>query len=154
MTPPSDTTNDRYSRRRRWSSGSHHRAVIGRFRVPGRGAGETSLPTSSDWRVTYPTDVAAVRLASDVKIQLRPIVEGQFIEVREVLISPRYPRDVRFLQDVCVPVLLRQVEAYTPVAEIMTAYLSAPEGRHCRPETIRQVLARLYQEHLLVAVEE
>ena len=74
--------------------------------------------------------------------------------MREVVIAPPYPRGVRFLQEVCVPVLLRQVEMYTGVADILTAYLNTPEGTHCRPEAVRQVLARLYQENVLLAVEE
>jgi hypothetical protein len=89
-----------------------------------------------------------------VKIEQGPVIEGQFVEVREVVIAPLYPRGVRFLQEVCVPVLLRQVDTHTAVADILTAYFNTPAGRHCRPESARQVLARLYQENLLVAVEE
>ena len=100
-----------------------------------------------------PTRVAAVRIASDVKIEQGPVIEGQFVEVREVMIAPPYPRGVRFLQEVCVPVLLRQVKTHTTVAEIMTAYFTTLEGKQCRPESVRQVLARLYQENVLVAVE-
>jgi flavin-dependent dehydrogenase len=98
-----------------------------------------------------PTRVTALRWASGVTIEQRPVIEGSFVEVREVVLAPAYSRGVRFLQEVCVPVLLRQMETYTTVAEIMTAYLNTPEGRHCRPESVRQVLARLYQEDVLMA---
>ena len=101
-----------------------------------------------------PTRVTALRWASGVTIRQCPVIEGPFVEVREVVIAPPYPRGVRFLQEVCVPVLLRQVETQAGVADIMTAYLNTPEGTHCRPESVRQVLARLYQENVLVAVQE
>jgi hypothetical protein len=119
-------------------------------------ASEFQVP-SSEFRVSplqRPTRVAAVRIAPDVKIKQGPVIEGQFVEVREVVIAPPYPRGVRFLQEICVPVLLRQMDTHTAVADILTAYLSTSEGRHCRPESVRQVLARLYQENVLVAVEE
>ena len=101
-----------------------------------------------------PIRVTAVRIAPDARIEQGPVIERQFVEVREVVIAPPYPRGVRFLQEVCVPVLLRQVETYAGVANILTAYLNTPEGRLCRPEAVRQVLARLYQEQVLLAVEE
>lgn len=112
---------------------------------------------SSEFQVSpmqRPIRVMAVRLAPDVKIEQGPVIEGQFVEVREVVIAPPYPRGVRFLQGVCIPVLLRQVETHTGVADILTAYLNTPEGRLCPPEAVRQVLARLYQENVLLAVEE
>jgi hypothetical protein len=89
-----------------------------------------------------------------VTIEQRPVIEGPFVELREVVIAPPYPRGVRFLQGVCVPVLLRQVETQAGLADIITAYLNTPEGKHCRPESVRQVLARLYQENILLAVED
>ena len=101
-----------------------------------------------------PTKVVAVRIAPEARIEQGPVIEGPFVEMREVVIAPPYPRGVRFLQEVCVPVLLRQVETYTGVADILTAYLNTPEGRLCRPEAVRQVLARLYQENVLLAVEK
>ncbi|NOT54328.1 MAG: hypothetical protein HOP18_06955 [Deltaproteobacteria bacterium] len=101
-----------------------------------------------------PTTVEAVHIAPGVKIEQHPVIEGPFVEVREVVVAPLYPRGVRFLHEVCVPALLRQVEIRPAVAEIMTAYLNTPEGRRCRPESVRQVLARLYQENVLVAGTE
>jgi flavin-dependent dehydrogenase len=139
-----------YREERRWPQSPFW---IKRASVP---SSEFRVP-SSEFQVSpvqKPTRVANVRIAPDVKIEQRPVIEGPFVEVREVVIAPPYPRGVRFLQEVCVPVLLRQVETRTAVAEIMTAYLSTPEGRHCRPEAVRQVLARLYQENVLIAVDE
>jgi flavin-dependent dehydrogenase len=108
-------------------------------------------PQSAILPMRRPTTVGAVRIAADVRIELRPVIEGPFVEVREVVVAPPYPRGVRFLHEVCVPVLLHQVETRPAVADIMTAYLTTPEGRRCRPESVRQVLARLYRENVLVA---
>jgi flavin-dependent dehydrogenase len=98
-----------------------------------------------------PTRVTALRWASGVAIEQRPVIEGSFVEVREVVVAPPYLRGVRFLQGVCIPTLLRQIETHAGVADIMAAYLNTPEGRHCHPESVRQVLARLYQEKVLAA---
>jgi hypothetical protein len=35
----------------------------------------------------------------------------------------------------------------------MTQYLATPEGKHCPPEAVRQVLARLYQVGILVSAD-
>lgn len=143
-----------YREERRWPEAPFwaKRASVSsfKFRVPrsefqGRRS-EVGGPQSQK-----PTRVNALRWAPGATIQQRPVIEGSFVELREVVVAPPYPRGVRFLQEVCVPVLLRQIETRTAVADIMTAYLSTPEGRHCRPESVRQVLARLYQENVLVA---
>ena len=77
------------------------------------------------------------------------MIEGPYVELREVVVAPPYPRGVRFLQDVCVPTLLSLVEAHGAVADVIAAYLNCAEGRRCPPESVRQVLARLYQEGVL-----
>jgi flavin-dependent dehydrogenase len=113
-------------------------------------------PQSPQNRVTRsfdgPTQVFALQLAPGAIVEQRPVIEGSFVELREVVVAPPYPRGVRFLQEVCVPTLLRQIGIHSDVADIMKAYLNTPEGRHCRPESVRQVLARLYQEGVLMAV--
>lgn len=111
-------------------------------------------PESRPPQTERPKRVTAVYIAPEVTIEQRPVIEGPFVELREVVIAPPYPRGVRFLQEVCVPVLLRQMETHAEVADIMTAYLNTPEGTHCRPESVRQVLARLYQENVLLAIQE
>jgi flavin-dependent dehydrogenase len=100
-----------------------------------------------------PQRVSHLRLAPGVTIEPRPVIEGPYVELREVVVAPPYPRGVRFLQHVCVPTLLRAVEAKEAVADVIAAYLQSAEGRHCPPESVRQVLARLYQEGVLVAAE-
>jgi len=94
-----------------------------------------------------------VRLTPGVTIAQRAVIEGPYVELREAVVAPPYPRGVRFLQNVCVPTLLRAVETHGAVADVITAYLQSPEGKRCPPESVRQVLARLYQEGVLTAVE-
>ncbi len=101
--------------------------------------------------IRNPQLVSYVRLAPGVMIEQRPVIEGPYVELREAVIAPPYPRGVRFLQDVCVPTLLRAVETHGAVADVIATYLQSPEGKRCPPESIRQVLARLYQEGVLIA---
>jgi flavin-dependent dehydrogenase len=103
-------------------------------------------PTPNTQRVSH------LYLAPGVRIEQRPVIEGSYVELREVMVAPSYPRGVRFLQDVCVPTLLRVVEAKEAVSNVIPAYLQSPEGRRCPPESVRQVLARLYQEGVLTLV--
>ena len=103
--------------------------------------------------IRNPQPVSHVRLAPGVTIESRAVIEGPYVELREAMVAPLYPRGVRFLQNVCVPILLRAVEAHGAVAEVIGAYLQSPEGKRCPPESVRQVLARLYHENVLTAVE-
>jgi flavin-dependent dehydrogenase len=103
--------------------------------------------------IRNPQPISQVRLAPGVTIELRPVIEGPYVELRAAVIAPPYPRGVRFLQGVCVPTLLEIVKAHGAVAAIMTTYLQTPEGTGCPPELLRQVLARLYQEGVLTASE-
>lgn len=95
--------------------------------------------------------VSHIALAPETTIALRPAIEGPFVELREAMVTPRYPRGLRFLERVCLPPLLRAVQEHGAVEHIMQAYLHTPEGRGCPPEAVRQVLARLYQEEALTA---
>jgi len=110
--------------------------------------------SASAWLFHWPRNpqlVSYVRLAPGVTIEPRAAIEGPYVELREVVIAPRYPRGVRFLQDVCVPTLLRAVEARGAVADVIAAYRQSAEGQQCPAEAVRQVLARLYQEGVLIA---
>jgi flavin-dependent dehydrogenase len=116
------------------------------FQVPSleqTGLQEQQLAASSR------TVVSHLGIAPGVTIKQHPVIKGPFVELREVLLAPAYPRGVRFLDNVCIPTLLRMVEVQGSVAHVMEAYLRTPEGRHCPPELVRQVLARLYQEGVL-----
>jgi flavin-dependent dehydrogenase len=97
--------------------------------------------------------ISALHVAPEVTIEQRPVIEGPYVELREVVVAPRYPRGVRTLQQVYLPRLLGIVRRQSAVSTIMTQYLATPEGKQCPAESIRQVLARLYQEGILVSTD-
>ena len=86
-------------------------------------------------------------------IEQRPVIEGSYIELRDVVIAPPYPRGVRFLEQVHLPRLLTIVRQRSAVGDIMTLYLATTEGKNCSPEMVRQTLARLYQEKILASAD-
>jgi flavin-dependent dehydrogenase len=112
---------------------------------------QVQSPRLEEPRIRNPQAISHVRLAPGVTIAPRAVIEGPYVELREAVVAPPYPRGVRFLQDVCVPTLLRAVETHGAVAAVIAAYLRSPEGKGCPPESVRQVLARLYQEGILTA---
>lgn len=95
--------------------------------------------------------ISHLHVAPGVTIAQRPVIEGPFVELRDALIAPAHPHGVRFLANVCVPTLIRLVATHSSMARVMEAYLRTPEGSRTSPESIRQVLARLYQEEVLTA---
>jgi flavin-dependent dehydrogenase len=113
---------------------------------------EVRSPKLENLEIRQPQSVSRVRLAPGVTIGQRAVIEGPFVELREVVVATPYPRGVRFLQNVCVPTLLRLVGGQGAVADVIASYLQSPEGKGCPPESVRQVLARLYQEGVLTAI--
>jgi flavin-dependent dehydrogenase len=135
----------RWSDRPFWQRRSQTQPEASSFKFQVSSSGQSGVHT--------PHTVSSLRWAPGVTIELRPVIEGPYVELREAVIAPPYPRGVRFLQNVHVPALLRAVAAKGAVAEIIATYLQSPEGKECPPEPVRQVLARLYQEGVLTAVE-
>jgi hypothetical protein len=115
------------------------------------GPGELGTP-SSHAEARSRQQVSSVSIASGVAIELRPVIEGSFVELREAVVSPCYPRGVRLLQDVHVPALLRIVQEHAAVGDIIATYKQSPYGSRCTPESVRQVLARLVYEGVLQAI--
>ena len=99
-----------------------------------------------------PQTLSHLQWSPTVSIEQRPTIEGVYVELREAAITPRYPHGVRYLDRVCVPTLLRIVKRNSAIGEIILAYLGHPDGKDCPAEAVRQVLARCYQEGLLVEV--
>ena len=97
--------------------------------------------------------VSALRIAPGVTIEERPVIEGSYVELREVIVAPSYPRGVRVLQQVYLPRLLAIVSHQSAIVDIMTHYLATPEGKNCPPEAVRQALARLYHEGILASTD-
>jgi flavin-dependent dehydrogenase len=96
-----------------------------------------------------PEIVSTLRIAPEVTIETRPVIEGAFVEMRDVIVTPLHPRGLRFLDNICLPPLLKIIAQETAIARIIPAYLGSPEGKQCSPEAVRQILARLYQEGVL-----
>ena len=93
--------------------------------------------------------VSHLAVTPDLRIQEKPVIEGSYVELRPAVVTPRYPRGLRFLSGVNVPTLLRCVQTQCAVPDILDAYQRHPDGRQSPPAQIRQVLAQLYQEGLL-----
>jgi flavin-dependent dehydrogenase len=93
--------------------------------------------------------VSHLMVTPDLRIQEKPVIEGSYVELRPAVVTPRYPRGLRFLSGVNVPTLLRYVQTQCAVPDILEAYQRHPDGRQSPPAQIRQVLAQLYQEGLL-----
>ena len=93
--------------------------------------------------------VSHLMVTPDLRIQEKPVIEGSYVELRPAVVTPRYPRGLRFLSGVNVPVLLRCVQTRRAVVDILDAYQRHPDGRQSPPAQVRQVLAQLYQEGLL-----
>ena len=105
----------------------------------------SSQPLSPSKRV-----ISHLRIAAGVTIAQRPVIEGPFVELRAVVVAPLHPRGIRFLDNICLPPLLEIIERQRAVIRIIPAFLSSPEGKNCSPEAVRQILARLYQEGMLI----
>jgi len=93
--------------------------------------------------------VSHLMVTPDLHIQEQPVIEGSYVELRPAVVTPRYPRGLRFLSGVNVPTLLRCVQTQRAVVDILDAYQRHPDGRQSPPAQVRQVLAQLYQEGLL-----
>ena len=140
-----------YQEERRWVDHAfwHRRATIQIARPS-----QVNL-TAPDARssLSHPQSVSSLCLAPGVSIAQRAVIEGRYIELREVVCSPHHPRGLRFLQGVSVPTLLRLVQTYGTIADVIATYVNSTAGRHCPPEQVRQTLARLCHEGVLAAGE-
>ena len=114
---------------------------------------DASLVTSQQPSAAFsPFDaqpVSHLALTPDLRIQEKPVIEGAYVELRPAVVTPRYPRGLRFLSGLNVPTLLRCVQTQRAVPNILEAYQRHPDGQQSAPSQIRQVLAQLYQEGLL-----
>ena len=145
-----------YGEEQRWSNQPfwRKRTAPAGPRSEVRGPRSTQSPIPNPQSVVHNAQrVSTLRIAPGVTIEQRPVIEGPFVELREVVVAPIYPRGIRMLQQVHLPRLLTIVSQQPAVGDIMTQYLATTEGKNCPPETVRQTLARLYQEEILVSVD-
>jgi len=97
--------------------------------------------------------VSHVRLAPDVRIERRPVLEWPHVEIREVLVTESNARGLRFLHNVCVPALLREIKKKPAVTDIVAGYLKRREGKNSDSGMVRAALVRLYRDGVLIAIE-
>ncbi len=100
-----------------------------------------------------PSAVSHVALAHDVRLERRPVLEWPWIATREVLVTGRHPRGVRFLHKVCIPALIKEVRKCPAVIDVLNGYLRRREGRDADAGMVRAALVALYREGVLIASE-
>ena len=66
--------------------------------------------------------VSQLDLAPEVTITRRPVIEGPFVELRDVVVTPLHPRGIRFLDNICLPPLLKIVAQHQALSRIIPAY--------------------------------
>ncbi|MGE4094919.1 MAG: NAD(P)/FAD-dependent oxidoreductase [Candidatus Binatia bacterium] len=110
---------------------------------------QTTQPSSFDTHVS--AKISSLQIAPDVMIQACPVIEGPYVELREAIVTSRYPRGIRFLQGINIPQLLQLVRVHNTVAEVIRRYVDTVGEHTCSPEEVRQVLARLYHEGILTS---
>jgi flavin-dependent dehydrogenase len=110
----------------------------------GNGAGAALKP---------PTEVSHVRVAPDVRIERRPVLEWPYVEMREVLVSDNNARGLRFLHNICVPALLKEIKKKPAIVDIVAGYLNRREAKNADSGMVRAALVRLYREGALIAIE-
>jgi hypothetical protein len=139
-----------YNQERRWPDSifwRKRRGLLASARgagANGSGAGPTLKP---------PSEVSHVRLAPDVKIERRPVLEWPYVETREVLVTDSNVRGLRFLHSVCVPSLLKEIKKKPAVTDIVAGYLKRREAKNADSGMVRAALVRLYREGVLIAIE-
>jgi flavin-dependent dehydrogenase len=139
-----------YDQERRWPDSIFWRRRSGllasahRAGANGNGRGAALKP---------PSEVSHVRLAPDVRIERRPVLEWPYVEAREVLVTDSNARGLRFLHNVCVPALLREIKKKPAVTDIVAGYLKRREGKNSDSGMVRAALVRLYRDGVLIAIE-
>ena len=94
--------------------------------------------------------VSHLSVVTEAVVREQPVIEGAYVELRSVVVAPRYPRGLRFLSGVDVPRLLECVRTQGAVPDVLAAYRRTPGGRPTHHATeVRQVLARLCQDGVL-----
>jgi flavin-dependent dehydrogenase len=63
-----------------------------------------------------------VTVASEVKVVERPVIDGEFVQTRAVVIARKDSRGVRYCGDVCVPVLIGLTSDQPTVKTLLSRY--------------------------------
>lgn len=139
-----------YDQERRWPDSNFWRkrsGLLASVRSPGAsgdGARAALKP---------PSEVSHVRVAPHAKIERRPVLEWPYVETREVLVTESNARGLRYLHNVCLPALLREIKKKPAITDIVAGYLGRREGRNADSGMVRAALVRLYRDGALIAIE-
>jgi len=59
---------------------------------------------------------------SEARIEVRPVIEGEFVEIRPVVLAPHVDRGVRYCADVCAPDLIQLVSDRPAFPALLSRY--------------------------------
>ena len=139
-----------YDQERRWPDSIFWRRRSGLL-TSAQGAGANGNGTGA--ALKPPAEVSHVRLAPDVRIERRPVLEWPYVEMREVLVTDSNARGLRFLHNICVPALLKEIKKKPAIVDIVAGYLNRREAKNADSGMVRAALVRLYREGALIAIE-
>lgn len=139
-----------YDQERRWPDSIFWRRRSGLL-TSAQGAGANGNGTGA--ALKPPAEVSHVRLAPDVRIERRPVLEWPYVETREVLVTDSNARGLRFLHNICVPALLKEIKKKPAIVDIVAGYLNRREAKNADSGMVRAALVRLYREGALIAIE-
>lgn len=83
-----------------------------------------------------------IRVGRGIRVVNRPVLEGEFIEVKEVVVVPGNERGVRYLGTICVPELLDLLGDSPTVMEVVQRFLPRTDPSS-KPGYVYGVLHRL-----------
>jgi len=139
-----------YDQERRWPDSIFWRRRSG---LPASAQAASANGNGAVAALKPPTEVSHVRLAPDVRIERRPVLEWPYVETREVLVTDGNARGLRFLHNICVPALLKEIKKKPAIVDIVASYLNRREAKNSDSGMVRAALVRLYREGALIAIE-
>jgi len=139
-----------YDQERRWPDSIFWRRRSGLL-ASAQAAGANGNGASA--ALKPPTEVSHVRVAPNVRIERRPVLEWPYVGAREVLVNESNARGLRYLHNVCVPSLLKEIRKKPAIVDIVAGYLNRREARNADSGMVRAALVRLYREGALIAIE-
>ncbi|MBI3988214.1 MAG: FAD-dependent monooxygenase [candidate division NC10 bacterium] len=132
-----------YARETRWSDRAFWKARMVPSEWPFK---DELLPYRSGSVHLQPHD--RIRLGRGTCIVKRPVLEGEFIEIKEVVTSPGNERGVRYYGTICVPDLLALLEDSPRAVDVVQRYL-AKTARSMTPQYLFEALCRLLSSGII-----
>jgi len=87
------------------------------------GAGETTSADKIKGRMQIsPLEQSRIEANSELRIEDRPVIESEFVEVRPVVLAPQLDRGVRYCGDVCAPDLIQLVSDRPAFPALLSRY--------------------------------